>query len=181
MRLVAQSQTVAVAESVTCGWLQTRLGSISGASRFFQGGITAYQWLGEVRLLDVDPMHARKVDCVSALVAEQMAQTVARHFAADWGLATTGYAEPDAAKEIDDPFAYVAIWRRHGDLRQRQVKSHRTGAVIGNERGNAMASQGQVVWLDRISVAGSREEVQREIAARLLAEFAGRLAADERR
>ena len=102
--------------------------------------------------------------------------------ARDAGLGSVAvYAEPDAAKEIDDPFAYVAIWRRHGDLRQRQVKSHRTGAVIGNERGNAMASQGQVVWLDRISVAGSREEVQREIAARLLAEFAGRLAADERR
>ena len=33
--------SLAVAESLTCGHVQARVGEISGASNFFQGGITA--------------------------------------------------------------------------------------------------------------------------------------------
>jgi len=34
--------TLAVAESLTCGRLQARIGAIPGASEFFRGGVTAY-------------------------------------------------------------------------------------------------------------------------------------------
>ena len=40
--LTAHKQTIAVAESVTAGHLQAALSSAVEASKFFQGGITAY-------------------------------------------------------------------------------------------------------------------------------------------
>ena len=46
--------TLAVAESLTCGRLQARIGAISGASEFFLGGMTAYSLEQKVRHLGVD-------------------------------------------------------------------------------------------------------------------------------
>ena len=57
--------TLAVAESVTCGRLQARIGAISGASEFFLGGITAYTIAQKVRHLGVDRAQAEAVDAVS--------------------------------------------------------------------------------------------------------------------
>jgi len=105
--LVGKGQTLAVAESITCGGLQTRIGRISGASNFFRGGLTAYDLDQKVRHLGVPRAAARKVDCVSQAVAEQMARGVGKLFRADWGIATTGYAEPNATTAT--PYAYWAI------------------------------------------------------------------------
>lgn len=105
--------TLATAESVTCGRVQAKIGKISGASEFFLGGITAYTLEEKVRLLKIDRTAAKKVNCVSAKVAEQMARGACRLFKADVGVATTGYAEP--AHKIPQPFGYWAIaHRRHG-------------------------------------------------------------------
>jgi nicotinamide-nucleotide amidase len=88
--------TLAVAESLTCGRIQARVGAISGASNFFLGGITAYQLEQKVRHLGVSRAMAEPVNSVSAAVAEQMARGVCGLFGSDLGLATTGYAEPSA-------------------------------------------------------------------------------------
>ena len=69
---------LAVAESITCGRLQARIGAISGASAFFRGGVTAYTLEGKVRLLGVDRAHAAKVGCVSRRVAGQASQLEAQ-------------------------------------------------------------------------------------------------------
>jgi nicotinamide-nucleotide amidase len=103
-------QTLAVAESLTSGGLQVRIGRIFGASEFFRGGITAYTLEQKVRHLKVNRAAARKVDCVSQTVAEQMARGACRLFGSDWGLATTGYAEPNASTAT--PYAYWAIARK---------------------------------------------------------------------
>jgi nicotinamide-nucleotide amidase len=105
-------RTLALAESVTAGGLQLRVGRISGASQFFLGGITAYNLEQKVRQLGVDRAAAAAVDCVSAGVAEQMAQGVCRLFGADLGLATTGYAEPNLALGVAAPFAWWALAQR---------------------------------------------------------------------
>ena len=66
---------LAVAESLTCGRLQARIGTISGASEFFLGGVTAYALEQKVTLLGVDRAESRgRSNCVSARVAEQMAR-----------------------------------------------------------------------------------------------------------
>src|SRR5688572_16674744 len=95
--------TLSVAESMTCGQLQARIGAISGASEFFLGGLTAYTLDQKVRHLGVDRVHASRVNCVSHRVAVEMAEGCGRLFRSDLALATTGYAEPDRAHGIRTP------------------------------------------------------------------------------
>lgn len=104
--------TLAVAESLTAGHVQARVASVSGASNFFLGGVTAYSLAQKVTLLGVDRAAAKKVNCVSAAVAEEMARGVCALFGADVGVATTGYAEPSPADGVAEPFAWWAVARR---------------------------------------------------------------------
>src|ERR1043165_7142361 len=113
--LAPPSLTLAVAESLTCGRVQSRIGEISGASQFFLGGVTAYTLDAKVRQLGVDRAAARRVKCVSLSVAEQMARGVCGLFGSDLGVATTGYAEASKADGVRDPFAWWAlVHRAHG-------------------------------------------------------------------
>ena len=104
--------TLAAAESMTCGRVQAKIGEISGASEFFLGGLTAYSLEQKVRLLGVDRRAAKKVNCVSAAVAEEMARGACARFGSDVAVATTGYAEPSAKDRVADPFAWWAIAHR---------------------------------------------------------------------
>lgn len=106
--------TLAVAESMTCGQLQARIGAISGASNFFLGGVTAYTLDQKVRHLGVGPAAAAAVDCVSDEVARQMARGACRLFGSDLGAATTGYAEPAPHAGVAVPFAHWAVACREG-------------------------------------------------------------------
>jgi nicotinamide-nucleotide amidase len=119
--------TLAVAESLTCGRLQARIGAISGASDFFLGGLTAYTIAQKVRHLGVDRTHAEQVNAVSPAVAEQMARGACAFFGSDLALATTGYAEPAPERGVLQPLAYWALahwrashalWLRHGKVEQ---------------------------------------------------------------
>ncbi|MDB6094266.1 MAG: damage-inducible protein CinA [Verrucomicrobia bacterium] len=101
--------TLAVAESLTCGLVQARIGAISGASEFFLGGITAYALDLKVKHLGVDRVAAKRVNSVSAEVAQQMARGACRLFGSDLALATTGYAEPSPAAKVPTPFAFWAL------------------------------------------------------------------------
>ena len=107
--------TLAVAESLTCGRLQARIGAISGASDFFLGGITAYTLEQKVRHLGVDRAQAEPVAAVSAEVARQMARGACAFFGSDLALATTGYAEPAPARGVWQPQAYWALVHRQAD------------------------------------------------------------------
>jgi nicotinamide-nucleotide amidase len=110
--------TLAVAESVTCGGLQQRIGRISGASAFFRGGITAYDRAQKVAQLGVDDAEARATNCVSESVARQMARGVCVLFGAEIGVGTTGYAEPNAEWKVPAPLAYWAVARVQGQFPQ---------------------------------------------------------------
>ncbi|HXQ80130.1 MAG TPA: nicotinamide-nucleotide amidohydrolase family protein [Opitutaceae bacterium] len=103
--------TLAVAESLTSGRLQARIGAISGASEFFLGGVTAYSLEEKVRHLGVDRAEARAVNSVSRRVAEQMARGACVLFGADLGVATTGYAEPSDEWHVAEPFAWWGLAR----------------------------------------------------------------------
>jgi nicotinamide-nucleotide amidase len=103
---------IAVAESITCGHLQARIGSISGASRFFLGGITTYSLEQKIRHLGVRRDIAEPVNCVSEEVARAMARGACDLFGCDLALATTGYAEPSVEWNVPQPFAWWALARR---------------------------------------------------------------------
>ncbi len=106
------SLTLAVAESMTGGRVQSAITAVSGASGFFLGGLTAYTLDQKVRHLGVKRAPAAKVNAVSADVAAQMARGAARLFGADVAVATTGYAEPAPDHGVGEPFAYWAIAHR---------------------------------------------------------------------
>jgi nicotinamide-nucleotide amidase len=125
LMLAEPAWTLAIAESLTAGQLQTRVGAISGASAFFRGGITAYSLEQKVKLLGVERAAARRVDCVSAQVAEQTARGSCALFDADVGVATTGYAEPSPKQQVIDPFAWWAVVLR----KSRSTFSVRFGRV----------------------------------------------------
>lgn len=143
--------SVAAAESLTCGHLQALIGGVSGASHYFRGGITAYTLEQKVRHLGVDRAAAESCQCVSARVAEEMARGAAALFGADLAVATTGFAEPDAAGGISVPHAWWAIWHARPG-----------GAGVG--RSGHVACPG-----------ASRREVQQTVAAAALNELVGYL------
>jgi nicotinamide-nucleotide amidase len=125
LMLQAPRLTLAAAESMTCGRVQARVAEISGASNFFLGGITAYTLDQKVRHLAVNRAIARRVNCVSAVIAGQMARGVCRLFDSDIGVATTGYAESSPKDMAPDPMAWWALAHR----RRGKFVTMRSGRV----------------------------------------------------
>ena len=115
---------LAIAESVTAGRVQAMVSHVSGASTFFLGGVTTYTLQSKTALLGINREHAESVNCVSKLVAEQMAEGVACLYGANLSVATTGYAERNKKPRIDRPFAYCAVWHRlkTGDVRVKTCR-----------------------------------------------------------
>jgi len=97
-----------VAESVTAGHLQAALSVAIDASKFFQGGITAYNLGQKARHLHVDPIIAESTNCVDRAVAETMAIEVANLFSANYGLSITGYASK-VPESDDDLYAFFCV------------------------------------------------------------------------
>ena len=124
--------TLAVVESMTCGWLQTRIGAIPGASEFFLGGLTAYELDQKVWHLGVDRAHATAVNAVSPTVAEQMAVGGCTFFKSDLVLSTTGYAEPCPAQGVTEPFAFWALAQVRPGARTAIVRSGRIECAGAN-------------------------------------------------
>jgi nicotinamide-nucleotide amidase len=106
--LIERQQSIAVAESATSGNIQALLSTAENAIHFFQGGITTYNIGQKCRHLNINPIQAAACNCVSEIVAHEMALGVCRLFISDWGLAITGYASrvPESNYEL---FAYYAI------------------------------------------------------------------------
>lgn len=120
--LVARHETLAAAESVTSGLLQSAFASAQDASLFFQGGISAYNLGQKVKHLWVEPIHAAANNCVSQKIADQMALYVCTMFQSHWGIAVTGYAVP--APESDDKlFAYYAIAYKNKIVKHGKLKT----------------------------------------------------------
>ncbi len=92
--LVKRNENIAVAESVTAGFLQAALASAEGAMQFFEGGVTAYNIDQKTKLLHIDRQLGEACNCVSAQIAAQMAKGAVQLFNSHWGLAVTGYATP---------------------------------------------------------------------------------------
>jgi len=88
--LAALGLTVAVAESLTGGYVAGRLCAAPGATAAFRGGVIAYQFDIKHDLLDVPPGPV-----VTEETALLMARSVRKTLSADVGLATTGVAGPD--------------------------------------------------------------------------------------
>jgi len=107
--LTEHKETLAVAESVTSGYLQAAFSSAPQASHFFQGGITAYNLNQKVRHLGIDSLQAVANNCVSEEIAKEMAKGVVGLFSSNWGIAVTGYATSLPEDGITTLFAFYSI------------------------------------------------------------------------
>lgn len=126
--------TVAAAESLSAGCVQSLLARRSGASAWFAGGVTAYNLEQKATLLRVSRDHAATCNCVSQRVADEMADHCRRLFAADVAVSTTGYAEPPPTAPGRGPFAHLALADRGGVVRQVEIE-----LTAGNRNDNQQA------------------------------------------
>jgi nicotinamide-nucleotide amidase len=98
------------------------LASAQNASKFFQGGITAYNLGQKARHLKIEPIHAENCNCVSEKVASQMALNVVDLFSTDWSIGITGYAAPVPECSVETPFAFYALCFRDKILRVNKIE-----------------------------------------------------------
>ena len=123
--LAEQKLTLSVAESVTAGHLQAAFSSATEASKFFQGGITAYNAGQKTKHLNIEPIAAMEDDCVTEKVACEMATQVNKLFISDYGIAITGYAAKMPEKGITYLFAYFAIAHKNEIITVKKLTTNK--------------------------------------------------------
>lgn len=107
--LIKKKKTLAVAESVTAGNVLAALSLAKDARKFFQGGIVTYNLGQKTRHLNIEPIEAEASNCVSEIVATQMAKHICESFLTGYGIGVTGYASPVPEQDINQLYAYVCI------------------------------------------------------------------------
>jgi nicotinamide-nucleotide amidase len=125
--LIARRETVAIAESVTAGFLMGSLSLAKNATFFFQGGLIAYNLGQKTKQLNIEPIYAERENCVSKNVADDMAIQIARKFCSQWGIAITGYAVPVPELKVRTCFAYYSISYKDKVVLTTRTDSKRKG------------------------------------------------------
>ena len=90
---------IAVAESCTGGLISSRITDISGASDYFEAGITTYSNESKIRLLNAPEDIIDRYGAVSEETAKAMAEGVKKTVHADIGVSVTGIAGPTGGTE----------------------------------------------------------------------------------
>lgn len=107
--LAQRQQTLACAESLTGGRVCADLTAVPGASAVLRGAVVTYATDLKHTLADVAPDLLEAHGPVDARVARAMARGVRDRLTADWGVATTGVAGPDAVGHHPPGEVYVAV------------------------------------------------------------------------
>ncbi len=94
-KLLSRSFTLSVAESCTAGYLAKMLTDVPGSSRYFIGGIVAYDNVAKKRLLGVSESTLCTYGAVSDQTAREMAFGAQRCFQSDIAVSITGIAGPE--------------------------------------------------------------------------------------
>lgn len=93
--LSQKSLTLSVAESCTGGKIAQKITAVAGSSKYFKGGIVAYDNQVKIDILQIKPALINEFSAVSAQVAAEMATNVRKIMNTDFGIATTGEAGPN--------------------------------------------------------------------------------------
>jgi nicotinamide-nucleotide amidase len=107
--LLARSETVATAESLTGGLVAATLVEIPGVSAVFRGGLVVYATDLKSLLAGVPEKLLAERGPVDPDVALALAAGARARCGADWGLATTGVAGPDPQDGKPVGLVYIAV------------------------------------------------------------------------
>jgi nicotinamide-nucleotide amidase len=97
--LLAQSKTIACAESCTGGYLSKLITENTGSSAYYQGTVIPYHNDLKVQVLGVKSQTIAQFGAVSAETVIEMAENVRKLLHADIGVATSGIAGPGGGSE----------------------------------------------------------------------------------
>lgn len=126
--LLTHKETIAIAESVTSGFIQAAFSTAEEASQFYQGGITAYNIGQKYRHLRIEPIHALACNCVSEKIAQDMALHVCDLFHSNWGIGITGYAAP-VPESDNELYAYYAIVNQNKVLVTKRIAAKKDDSI----------------------------------------------------
>ena len=112
--LKQRNATLAVAESVTGGLIDSMLTDISGASEVLQLGVVSYATDAKIRVLDVPQETIDEHGVVSAQTAQAMADNVRKSGSTTFGLATTGEAGPTSSSGQPVGTVFVGLSDENG-------------------------------------------------------------------
>ena len=93
-KLIAQRQTIAVAESSTGGLISAALLAVPGASAYFLGGGVIYTRDARRILMNIPDDAMKGIRSASEPYANLLASQIRQRFVTDWGLSETGAAGP---------------------------------------------------------------------------------------
>ena len=94
--LIARRQTIAVADGATGGLILAGLVTVPGATRFCRGGGIVYSLQGRDVLLGLPRDEYAGMESVTETYAALQARAIRDRFGAQWGIAESGAAGPDA-------------------------------------------------------------------------------------
>ena len=92
--LIANDQTISVAESSTGGLISANLLSVSGASRYFRGSSVIYTRESRHAFLDLDLAKIKGLKPLTEPMVAAFAQAARLKLGATWGIAELGAAGP---------------------------------------------------------------------------------------
>jgi nicotinamide-nucleotide amidase len=115
--LLDRGLTLAVAESLTGGLIASRLVDVPGASRWFRGGVVAYDSEIKYSLLGLP-----RGPVVTEAAARAMAEGAQRTLGADVGLGITGVAGPDDQEGVPPGSVFVGLVLPAGETVSRAFR-----------------------------------------------------------
>ena len=112
--------TLAVAESLTAGLVQSSLGKIPGVSEVFLGGFVTYTNNMKQQLLGVKASTLEKNGAISKECATEMALNTRRLTGADYALGLTGVAGPSEVEHQSVGTTWIALAKPDGTVTTKQ-------------------------------------------------------------
>jgi len=105
---IESGESLSVAESCTGGLLSFWLTHLPDSSKYFKGGLVAYQTEVKIDHLGLQAEKIKKEGLVTENCALSMAQSIKSLLKADWALAITGIAGPSKG-DLGEPVGKIAF------------------------------------------------------------------------
>ena len=121
---IEHKMTLATMESCTGGGLSNLITNVEGASQVFHFGASTYSNEAKIKM-GVDPKAIENYSVYSIEVAREMAKSIARYAAANYGIGITGRfgVEDPANLGGDSSIVYISIYDAHRDVYMDQTVS----------------------------------------------------------